>query len=169
MSHVIWFTGISGSGKSTLAKKTRLLLLESYPNIQLLDGDEVRAFFENDLGYTRSERMLNVRRIAFAAKLLSEHQVLTLVANIAPYYEARDFIRHKISNYIQIYCNASLERVRHHDVKGVYKANNNAQLIGVEDPYDEPRHPDLVCHTDTETVPESMNKIQQLLKNRGIL
>ena len=42
--------------------------------VEFLDGDQVRDFFDNDLGYSREERIANVRRIAFTAARLI-HQV----------------------------------------------------------------------------------------------
>lgn len=169
-NHVIWLTGISGSGKSTLG----LRLTEHFRScglpVEFLDGDIVRDFFENDLGYSRHERLLNIRRITFAAKLLSDHGINVVVANIAPYYEARDFIRRKLSNYIQIYCAATVGKVAQRDVKGLYNHNDKAgPLIGVDDVYDIPRSPDLILHTDTETVDESFMKLQRFLEGKTIL
>ena len=169
-NHVIWLTGISGSGKSTIG----LRLIEHFKHCELpvefLDGDIVRDFFENDLGYSRYERLLNIRRITFAAKLLSDHGINVVVANIAPYYEARDFIRRKLSNYIQIYCAATLDKVAQRNVKGLYNQNDAVgPLIGVDDVYDIPRSPDLILNTDTETEDESFMKLQYFLKGKTIL
>ncbi|OGV55854.1 MAG: adenylyl-sulfate kinase [Lentisphaerae bacterium GWF2_44_16] len=169
--YVIWFTGISGSGKTTVAMETAKEFKSRNIPFEYLDGDIVRNFFEGDLGYSRKERILNVRRIAFAAELLAEHGINVLVANIAPYYEVRDFIRRKIPNYIQIFLDASLEKVMERDVKGHYKkfkAGTMSSLIGVDDDYERPRNPDLTLHTDKETVVETTEKVIKFLKDKGI-
>jgi adenylyl-sulfate kinase len=169
---IIWFTGISGAGKTTLA---RLLLGElerrEHP-VKLLDGDEVRRFFENDLGYTRQERIANIKRISFTAQQLSECGVTVLVANIAPYYEVRDFLRRKLSHYLQIYLKSSLDAVMQRDVQGHYRKNRCgelANLIGVDDAYDVPRAPDLTLETGSESVEESFDRLTQFLSQKGIL
>ena len=169
-NHVIWLTGISGSGKSTLGLRLTDQFKHCGLPVEFLDGDIVRDFFENDLGYSRRERLLNIRRITFAAKLLSDHGINVIVANIAPYYEARDFIRRKLTNYIQVYCAATVGKVSQRDVKGLYNHNDKAgPLIGVDDVYDIPRSPDLILHTDTETEDESFLKLQHFLRGKAIL
>lgn len=172
MAYVIWLTGISGAGKTTLGTKlTKFLVHKAKKQTQFLDGDIVREFFENDLGYTHAERVFNVERIAFTAHMLAQNDVNAVVANIAPYYEVRDFIRRKIPNYIQIYLKASVDKVSQRDVKGHYKkasVGKNKNLIGIDDPYEIPRQPDLVIDTDRESVDESLQKIIALLKAKKV-
>lgn len=170
--NVIWLTGISGSGKTTLARMLASKIANLIPDYELLDGDEVRDFFEGDLGYTREDRIINAHRIAFTAKKLADNGILTIVANIASYYEMRDFIRRKIPNYHQIYCNASLEAVSKRDVKGYYAqyhAGEITNLIGVDDVYDVPRNPNVIVNTDTEEPEESLQKILDYLKDSGVI
>lgn len=171
-STVVWFTGISGAGKTTLAEKLREFLIAQDRRCELIDGDVVRDFFEKDLGYSRAERIINVRRIAFAAEMLRRHGVLTLVANIAPYFEVRDFIRRNIPNYLQVYVSVDLGTVQSRDVKGHYKAFDSGtqkNLIGVDDAYEVPRRPDLVLATGTESVDESFAKLLTFLRMRGVI
>jgi adenylyl-sulfate kinase len=167
---VIWLTGISGSGKTTLGIALKKVLEKKYPRLEFLDGDEVRSFFGNDLGYSRPERVLNVKRIAFAAMLLAKHGIPVIVANIAPYYEARDFIRKKIPGYLQVYVKVSVEEARRRDPKGHYRRHDSGQvcgLVGIDDIYDVPRNPDIVIDTEKETVTQSVEKIMRMLAKKG--
>ncbi len=171
MAYVIWFTGISGSGKTTLALKLKAELERKYGHIELIDGDSVREFFENDLGYTRKERILNVKRIAFAAMLVARNGTHVIVANIAPYYEVRNFIRKRIKGYLEIYLKISLEEAMKRDVKGHYKKFKQGKLnnlVGVDDNYDIPRNPDLIVETGKETAEESLLKIMDFLGKKGL-
>ena len=170
MAKVIWLTGISGSGKTTLGLKLKERFSRQDKRVELLDGDIVRSFFEGDLGYTKSERMLNVRRIAFAAMLLAKNGIDVIVANIAPYYEVRDFIRKNIKDYIQIYLEVSKEEAVRRDVKGHYKKYRDGEIenfVGLDDRYDIPRNPDLILNTEVETADESLDRIMDYLKTHG--
>lgn len=171
MAKVIWLTGISGSGKTSLGLKLKQELEKKHSYVELLDGDMIRDFFENDLGYTRQERIQNVKRIAFAAKLVAKNGTHVIVANIAPYYEVRDFIRRHIQDYIQIYLKVSVETAIKRDVKGHYERYKNGEInniVGIDDTYDIPRECDLLVDTEKETVEESLNKILNHLKTRGL-
>ncbi|TFB12824.1 adenylyl-sulfate kinase [Candidatus Marinimicrobia bacterium MT.SAG.4] len=167
---VIWFTGISGAGKTTLATLLKERSdLEGIEN-EFLDGDVVRQFFENDLGYTEKERYQNITRIAYAAELLSRHGIISIVANIAPHFKVREFIRRHIENYIQIYVDVSVETAIKRDVKGLYKKYKNGEmenLIGIDDRYDIPRLPNLILNTDDETPEQSFEKLIDYLKKEG--
>ena len=170
-AYVIWLTGISGAGKTTVGLRLKDELEKKYGHIEFIDGDSVREFFENDLGYTRKERILNVKRIAYAAMLVANNGTHVVVANIAPYYEVRDFIRMRIFKYIQIYLEISAEEAMKRDVKGLYKRykdGNLKSLIGVDDDYDIPRKPDLVINTASEDVDVTLGRVTNFLKGKGL-
>lgn len=171
MAYVIWLTGISGSGKTTLGEKIKQKLDKKYGKVEFIDGDVVRAFFENDLGYSRKERIENIKRIAFGAMLTAKNGTHTIVANIAPYYEVRDFIRKRIKEYIQIYLKVSVEKVIERDVKGhysKYKKGEVNNLVGVDDAYDVPRQPDLIVDTEHKSVDDCLAEIMGYLKQKGV-
>lgn len=169
MGYVIWFTGISGSGKTTLACRLVDELKKKYDKVELIDGDVVRDFFEHDLGYIKQDRITNVKRIAFAAMLLAKNGIQVVVANIAPYFEVRDFIRRHLKNYIQIYLEVPLATVINRDVQGHYtryQQGSEKNIIGLDDPYDIPRNPDLIINTANQTTEESLRIILEYLKSR---
>jgi pyruvate kinase len=162
MSSVIWLTGISGSGKTTIANKLKDKLDAEGLRVEVLDGDFIREFFDHDLGYSRQERIYNVKRIALAAMLLAKNGSTVIVANIAPYYEVRDFIRKKIPNYVQVYLKSSIDTCMKRDVKGHYakaRQGKMKDMVGLDDSYDVPRNPHLTLDTDNSTVDECVNQL----------
>lgn len=172
MAHVIWLTGMSGSGKTTLAQRLEEVIRNKKGRVEVLDGDNVREYFGNDLGFSRQERIMNVKRIAFAAHMLAKNGVDVLVANIAPYYEVRDFIREQTPSYVQIYLKATTDMLKKRDVKGHYAKVERGEMkdmIGVDDAYDVPRNPDLVIDTDSTSIDNSVNAIVALLQTKGVL
>jgi adenylylsulfate kinase len=172
-SAVIWFTGLSGSGKSTIANALEARLNASGRLSYLLDGDNVRLGLNSDLGFSEQDRKENNRRVAHVAQLLWDANVLTLVSFISPFRQERDSARKLIgSDFIEIYVDAPIAECEKRDPKGLYvKARKGeiAQFTGISSPYEPPEHPDLILHTEIETVDQSVDRIMEALRARGYL
>ena len=168
----LWFTGLSGAGKSTLANAVAAALAGSGRRIEILDGDEVRTTLSKGLGFSREDRDTNIRRIGFVARLLSRNGVIAITAAISPYRDTRDEMRraHE-ARFVEVYVECSLDALVTRDVKGLYaKALRNeiAHFTGVSDPYEPPLQPDVVVHTDRESIEDSTEKILAVLAARGV-
>ncbi len=168
----IWFTGLSGSGKSTLSAIIEERLKARGRNVEILDGDIVRTHLSKGLGFSREDRDTNIKRIAFVCGLLTRNGVICISAAIAPYSEAREWARHEIKNFVEVYVKCPIEVCRQRDVKGLYKLVDEGKIknfTGVDDPYEEPEHPDLVIETDKESIEESVERIFAKLVELGYL
>lgn len=170
MSKVVWLTGISGAGKSTLGEKITAFIASKDQKVEYLDGNVVRDFFDNDLGFTEEDRFMAIKRTVFGSHLLAKNGVIAVVSSIAGTYTVRDFIREKLGDmYIQIYVKAKLETVMDRDVRGLYQAHKEGKeknLPGLSQAYQEPRNPDLVVETDSESIEETMKKIEPFLNTK---
>ena len=170
---VIWFTGLSGSGKTTLAKEVeRLLRARGLRYVQRLDGDVVRQDLTRDLGFSKEDRDENIRRVTFVAELLSKNGVATTCAFISPYRAARQTARRRCHNFVEVYVQCPLDVLIQRDPKGLYKkalAGEIKGFTGIDDPYETPEHPEIVVHTDRETVEESTLRLLALLEEKGLI
>ncbi|MFD0823495.1 adenylyl-sulfate kinase, partial [Micromonospora zhanjiangensis] len=87
---VVVFTGLSGSGKSSVARGLAYAPRESGDRtVTLLDGDVVRRELSAGLGFSRTDRDLNVRRIGWVAAEVARHRGMALCCPIAAYAKAR--------------------------------------------------------------------------------
>ncbi len=168
----LWFTGLSGSGKTTIAKAVERELRTRHCNVEMLDGDIVRTNLSKGLGFNKEDRDINVRRIGFVANLLSRNGVVAITAAISPYRAIRDEIRQMTENFIEVYVNASLEVCEDRDVKGLYalaRAGEIKNFTGIDDPYEEPLNPEVVCYTSMESIEESVGKVIAELERYGYI
>jgi adenylylsulfate kinase len=58
------------------------------------------------------------------------------------------------------------------DVKGMYQQALEGKIkhfTGVDDPYEEPEHPELIVDTDIESVEESVGKVLRKIEELGYL
>ena len=166
MSFILWMTGLPCSGKTTIAKK----LQEVYPNLALLDGDELREWF-SPKDFSRDGRNEHNRRVAHLAKLLLEHNVPVSVSLISPFNENREDARKIIDDnkFIEVYIKCSLSVCEKRDVKGMYKKarlNEIKNFTGVNDDYDVPDNPDLIINTENNTLDECVDQITQYLEEK---
>ncbi len=168
----IWFTGLSGAGKSTLSEAIEQYFQQYDRTVEILDGDIVRTHLSKGLGFSREDRDTNIKRIAFVCGLLTRNGVVCISAAISPYREAREWARQEIKNFVEVYVKCPLEVCRQRDVKGLYKLVDEGKIknfTGVDDPYEEPEHPELVIETDKETSEESVARILARLVELGYL
>lgn len=172
----IFFTGLSSSGKTTLAKALMAKFLAlGKRNVTLLDGDLIRRILANELGFSKADRDLNIRRIGFVASEITKTGGIVLCAAIAPYQAARDVNRSLISQcggYIEVYLATPLAVCEARDRKGIYakaRARELQGLTGVDDPYEVPANPEITIDTSDLTIEESANKIIEYLCEEGYL
>ena len=168
----LWFTGLSGAGKTTVSEIVEKELKERGLRVEVLDGDIVRTNLSKGLGFSREDRNVNVLRIGFVANLLTRNGVAVIVSAISPYKEARDQVRRRIIDFVEVFVDVPLEVAAERDVKGLYKkafAGEIEQFTGVSDPYEPPAAPDLILKTDQETPEESARKVIEKLEYFGYL
>lgn len=168
----VWFTGLSGAGKTTITRAVAEELRSQECQLEILDGDVVRENLTKGLGFSKEDRDINIRRIGFVANLLTRNGVIVLVSAISPYRQVREEVRQTIGDFVEVFVNAPLATCEERDVKGLYKrarAGEIKQFTGIDDPYEEPINPEIICHTEYETVDESITKVIFSLKEMGYL
>ncbi len=168
----LWFTGLSGAGKTTVSEIVEKELKERGLRVEVLDGDIVRTNLSKGLGFSREDRNINVLRIGFVANLLTRNGVAVIVSAISPYKEARDQVRRRIIDFVEVFVDVPLEVAAERDVKGLYKkafAGEIKQFTGVSDPYEPPAAPELHIKTDEEEPKESARRVILKLDELGYL
>jgi adenylylsulfate kinase len=170
----IWLTGLSGSGKSTIAVAAERELVNRGHLAYVLDGDNIRHGLNKNLGFSPEDRTENIRRIGEVAKLFVDAGVVVFTSFISPYRSDRDAVRALMpdGDFIEAHVSASLETCEERDVKGLYKKARAGQIpefTGISAPYEAPEKPELVIHSDRQTVAESVAQVVAYLEAKGYL
>jgi len=173
-SVVLWFTGLSGAGKSTIAHAVEEKLYHLGCRTFVFDGDNVRHGLCADLGFSPKDREENIRRVGEMAKLFNEAGVIAITAFISPFRADRRRARKLVAegDFIEVYCRCSLAVCEQRDVKGLYaktRAGEIKEFTGISSPYEAPEHPELILDTDKLPLEDCVNRVVDLLLNRGIL
>jgi bifunctional enzyme CysN/CysC len=167
---LIWFTGLSGSGKSTLANLVEKKLHGLDRHTMLLDGDNIRLGLNKDLGFTEADRVENIRRVGEVAKLIVESGLIVLACFISPYRADRRMVRELFPDreFIEVFVDAPLEICEARDPKGLYKkarAGLIPNFTGVNAPYEQPEHPEMILNTGVSSAIELANMVVSYLQN----
>lgn len=170
---VIWFTGLSGSGKSTLANALEKELHAQGKRTYILDGDNIRQGLNKDLGFTETDRVENIRRVAEVAKLMMDAGQIVMTAFISPFREEREMARDLIGskNFIEVFIDTPLEVCEQRDPKGLYKKARRGQLpnmTGINSPYEPPLSPSFVIDLSNQDLDGAVYALTKLMKNIAI-
>ena len=148
----LWFTGLSGSGKSTIANALEKELFQMGKRTYILDGDNVRHGLNHDLGFTETDRIENIRRVAEVAKLMVDAGLIVLVTFISPFQKDREMARSKFQEgeFVEIFVDTPLEECEKRDPKGLYKKARQGLIknfTGIDSKYEKPENPELIIET----------------------
>ncbi len=170
----IWFTGLSGAGKSTTAEVLSVMLEEHGRQITVLDGDVVRTHLSKGLGFSKEDRDINIRRIGFVASEIVRHGGVVICAAVSPYAATRNDVRNMIGadHFVEAYVNTPLEVCEARDTKGLYEKARRGEITnftGIDDPYEQPQHAEIVLDTVNQTVEENARRIIDYLIGRGFV
>ena len=164
---VAWFTGLPGSGKSTIAMAVERELFARGYYVYVLDGDNVRAGLNSDLGFTREGRQENIRRVGEVAALFADAGAIVIASTISPHAADRAVARAAAPGaFHEIYIRASVATCEARDVKGHYKRARAGELpdfTGVSAPYEEPERPDLLVDTNESPIEFSVSTVVEYL------
>ena len=169
---VLWLTGLPCSGKTTLADGLKKELTKQGAGVVVLDGDDFRKSVSPDLGYSKKDRDLNIRRAGYIAKLLSDNGVCVICAFVSPYRKTRGEVRKKVGNFIEVYVKASVNICKQRDIKGLWKKAQQGDLKGLtgyDDPYEEPTNAELVCDSEHNSPAETVREVVEFLSVNNYL
>jgi len=164
---VVWLTGCPSSGKTTISHALIKKLAYQYPHLktQFLDGDIMRSSpVAAHIGFSKQERADHIRRMAYLASMFADHGILVICAFVSPDRKIREEAQKIIGKhrFIEVFVDASLKTRIKRDAKGLYKKAMKGQipnLTGYNEPYQQPKNPNVVCNTDELSIKKSVERI----------
>lgn len=168
---VVWLYGLSGSGKSTIANIAERRLHEAGRFTSILDGDNLRAGLNSNLGFSDEDRAENIRRNSEVAKLFASQGIITFVSVITPRRELRALARETIGeDFIEVFVKADYASCAKRDPKGLYakaQAGKIKQFTGKDSGFEEPEgEAELVLDTDALSAEQSAQQLRDFIQAR---
>ena len=170
----LWFTGLSGAGKSTVANLLDKRLVSMGRHTYVLDGDNVRHGLNRDLGFTDTDRVENIRRVAEVSRLMVDAGLITMVSFISPFRAERQMARELFpaGEFFEVFVDAPLEVCEARDPKGLYAKARQGQIknfTGIDSAYEPPLAPEIVLKAGARSPEALVEELLELLQRNRIL
>jgi len=122
----IWFYGLSGSGKTYISKE----ISKKVSNSILVDGDKVRKLISYDLGYSKKNREVQIKRIFGICKIIIDSKKIPIASSV--YFNKELSIRCKKNRILPI----KIERKNFDKIIKTHKTyKNNTNVVGKDISY----------------------------------
>lgn len=168
MHGVVWITGLPGAGKTTLANLLVMSLKKFQITPILLDGDTLRAVFNNQQ-YDRSSRLNLATTYSKLATELAEQDHLVVVATVSMFDEVRELNRKSNARYCEVYLEVPMDELYRRDQKALYsKALNNSveNVPSVNMSLELPKEPDIIfTSSDLSALNDNVDQIMQFISS----
>ena len=170
----VQFTGLSGAGKSTIAKALAQKMFRQGHDVEVIDGDDYRINLCSDLGFSREDRIENIRRLTFVAHKIAAKGKIAIVAAINPYEASRKFLGTHPGRHMAVFVDVPIEVAIERDTKGLYRKallppedpEHVPQFTGISDPFDAPSSIDVYVNTHEMSLKECVDRVEREIKRR---
>jgi adenylylsulfate kinase len=174
MAHgfTLWLTGLPASGKTEIAACVEASLLERGLDAERIDEGEVREKFLPNLGFGRPEWEGLIRFLGHVCNLLTRNGAVAVASSVSPYQDVRNELRSMIGRFVEVYVQGSPEACQKRDTNGNYERARKGELkgfTGVDAPFEEPTHPEILLDTDKEDVETCARKVIRTLEILGFV
>lgn len=170
---LIWFTGLSGSGKSTIADALNKELYSKTYFTYMIDGDNLRHGLNADLGFSKEDRVENIRRVRELSRLFVDAGIIAITTFISPFKEDRKKVREIIKDrFIEVFVDCDLEICEQRDPKGLYKKAREGKIkdfTGIDSVYEKPENPEIIIFSHKQSIDECVEKIISYLEDNKYL
>ena len=154
--------GPTSGGKTAIGERLlERFRAEGVPALHF-DGDEVRDFFGDDLGFEKSDRQRVVATLAHLAKKTSKAGINAIVSALTASEDARRLVLDSFDNLTLVYVKCPIETCQAHDPKGLYAKAQNGEidtLVGFNSEYLPLENPDIVIDTETLSPADAVDAI----------
>lgn len=129
-------------------------------SVVFLDGEDVRAIMDNDLGHSLEDRRTNAWRICRLCQHLDRQGIDVVCATLSNQLDTQDWNRENYTSYLEVLIDVPMDVLVARDQKGLYSgamAGEVVDVVGLDIPFDPPPNADLVVNnSDPATTPGAL-------------
>ena len=163
----LWITGLPASGKSSMVARLTPKLQALGIEPEILESDAVRRILTPAPTYSREERDLFYRSLAFTGSRLLARGVSVIFDATASRRAYREFAKSLMPRLLEVSIECPLEVCMQRDKKGTYRRGlegRSETVPGLQEPYEAPLAPDLIIDSTATTPDAGAEQILRLLR-----
>jgi len=166
--YAIWITGIPASGKSSITGELVALLNHKGVSPAVLESDALRTVLTPDPTYQQDERDRFYLQLAELGTMLARQGIPVIFDATANRRAYRDHARARITRFVEVFVNCTVDICKDRDPKGLYLAavqGTATNVPGIQSVYELPLNAEVTV--DCNTPPAiSAEKIVLYLKEK---
>lgn len=163
----IWLTGLPASGKSAIVSVLRPQLEALGLVVEVLESDAVRRILTPAPTYSKAERDLFYRALAYTGQRLVGHGVTVIFDATANVQAYRDYARQGIPRFAEVAIECPLEVCIQRDRKGTYQRGQRGEtstVPGLQVSYEAPVDPELRIDTTIVQPTDAAHRIVEFVQ-----
>lgn len=168
----LWLMGPTSAGKTTIALAlVEYLKCAGHPVLHV-DGDEVRALFGKNIGFTKEDRLRVVNACIFMMEKARQAGVSAICSALTANDDARKMLQNHTPQISTGYIFCPIEICADRDPKGLYQKAKNGEidtLIGYNTEYKTPENPDITIDTSLMSIDDAVAKIVNFIQKEDHL
>ena len=137
---LFWIEGFSGSGKTEISKKIKSSIIKKYGPTIIIQGDDLRKIFKL-YDYSKEGRYNNFLKFSRFAKFITNQNINVIFTVVGMQKIQREWLKKNIVNYIEIYIETKISKIKKKSMKKTYK--NNQNIVGIHIKPELPKKPDI--------------------------
>ena len=164
----VWLTGLTGSGKSPIAYALERRLFDEGLTPLAIDGRNARLGLSSDLTFSDDDRAENLRRAAELAKTANGAGLIAVCAFLSPSASDRAAAKEIVGEerFFEVFTDAPEDVCKE---RAKEEGSNMAAFSDMAAPYQAPESPALRLATNDLSIDACVEKIMELLRERGVI
>ena len=143
---LFWITGLSGSGKTTLGRNLKNYISKNYGPTIIISGDNLRKIFHLNK-FDKKNRLIIGKKYIRLCKYLTDQGINVIFSVVGLFHELRDYNKKNINNYVEIYIECEISKLKKISKKKHYKMKSK-NIWGIDLKPELPKNPHIKVKND---------------------
>ena len=169
---ILWLMGPTSSGKTTVSNALAAELRDAGTPVFHFDGDEIRDYFGDNLGFMPEDRLRVVSTLIHLADKVSKAGTNVIVSALTANLDARKLLDERLGEAAIGFIQCSIDTCAARDPKGLHAKTKSGEidtLVGYNTESPTLDNPDIILDTENDPLDALVWQTVEFLRASGRL